>query len=235
MKENYEYKCDNCKKIISGKKAYDIIKHIKNNQTKTGYCSNECRQQAFNSKKIQVQCHWCKKNFERRPKSIRSQYVFCDATCRTRWHNEQRTEYIECFGCKKSFKRKKRKNPIYCNVKCQRKFEYENYIKDWKDGKNDGSNGGENVSTHIRKYLFLINNNKCSLCGWGEKNIYTQKIPLQVDHINGDWKNNTEQNLKLLCANCHSLTPTYGSLNKGRGREYRNKWKKGLVGIKNAK
>jgi 5-methylcytosine-specific restriction endonuclease McrA len=30
--------------------------------------------------------------------------------------------------------------------------------------------------------------------------------------------NHNEKNLNLLCPNCHSLTPTYGSLNKGNGR-----------------
>jgi len=35
------------------------------------------------------------------------------------------------------------------------------------------------------------------------------KIPLQVDHINGDRTNNTIENLRLLCSTCHSLTSTY--------------------------
>ena len=29
------------------------------------------------------------------------------------------------------------------------------------------------------------------------------------------------ENLKILCPNCHSLTPTFGALNKGNGRELR--------------
>ena len=35
------------------------------------------------------------------------------------------------------------------------------------------------------------------------------KIPLQVDHINGDRTNNSVENLRLLCSSCHSLTSTY--------------------------
>ena len=34
-------------------------------------------------------------------------------------------------------------------------------------------------------------------------------IPLEVEHINGLTSDNREENLKLLCANCHALTSTY--------------------------
>jgi len=62
---------------------------------------------------------------------------------------------------------------------------------------------------------------KCEQCGWGETHPTTGLVPLTIDHIDGDWTNNKPKNLKLLCPNCHSLTPTYGSLNKGRGRKDR--------------
>lgn len=46
-------------------------------------------------------------------------------------------------------------------------------------------------------------------------------IPLEVDHIDGNHKNSFPSNVRLLCANCHSLTPTYKSKNKGNGRHTR--------------
>ena len=58
------------------------------------------------------------------------------------------------------------------------------------------------------------NNCKCEKCGWGETNEFTGNIPLQVHHIDGDCKNNREENLQLLCPNCHSLTENFGSRNK---------------------
>ena len=46
-------------------------------------------------------------------------------------------------------------------------------------------------------YLLKKYNNKCGRCGWGEKNVYTQSIPLEVEHIDGNYMNNKEENLIL--------------------------------------
>lgn len=36
-----------------------------------------------------------------------------------------------------------------------------------------------------------------------------EKIPLEIEHVDGDRTNNELANLKLLCCNCHALTPTW--------------------------
>lgn len=40
-------------------------------------------------------------------------------------------------------------------------------------------------------------------------------IPLELDHINGDNKDNRIENLRVLCPNCHALTDTYRGKNIG--------------------
>jgi predicted HNH restriction endonuclease len=77
------------------------------------------------------------------------------------------------------------------------------------------------VSNYVRRFLVENFGEKCFLCGWDEVNPYTGKIPVEVDHIDADWKNNSPENLRLLCPNCHSLTDTYKALNRGKGRSWR--------------
>ena len=125
-----------------------------------------------------------------------------------------------CKNCNNNLSSQKR---TYCSTNCQNIYQRKEYIIKWKKGEVTGIVGKKvfELSDKIRTYLFEINNNKCSNCGWGEINPTTNKVPLQIDHIDGDWQNCSENNLKLLCPNCHSLTPTYMGLNKGKGRSFR--------------
>ncbi|MEU3440548.1 HNH endonuclease [Streptomyces griseoincarnatus] len=55
---------------------------------------------------------------------------------------------------------------------------------------------------------------RCALCGI-EAVWLGEPLPLEVDHIDGDWRNNRIENLRLLCPNCHSTTDSY----RGRGKQ----------------
>lgn len=109
----------------------------------------------------------------------------------------------------------------YCSNICQMEYQYQIYIKNWKDGNVNGLQGLGIVSRHIKKYLRRKFGNKCCLCGWAESNTKLGEVPLVADHIDGNWRNNVEDNLRLICPNCDSLTSTYAGLNKGKGRANR--------------
>lgn len=108
----------------------------------------------------------------------------------------------------------------YCSRKCQKEYEQKQWELKWLSGEISGNTNSlwKIESKHIKTYLINKYNNKCSKCGWGEVNQYTNKVPLEVEHIDGNPYNNRPENVTLLCPNCHSLTQTYRGANKGHGR-----------------
>jgi len=131
-----------------------------------------------------------------------------------------------CLNCGKECLRRPN---IYCNNKCYNEHQQKQYIKRWKEGKEDGSKKPDSISNYVRRYLLEKYDNKCKKCGWGEKNPTSNRIPLTVHHKNGNWMDCREDNLEVLCPNCHSLTENYGIYNKGNGRKDRPTARKSLA------
>ena len=123
-----------------------------------------------------------------------------------------------CLNCGKLLVKYQKK---YCSTKCEFDYHQKLFEEDWLSGKVDGNNNSlwTEIRDRVRTYLFKKYDNKCSKCGWGEINPFTNTIPLEVEHIDGDPYNSTPDNLTLLCPNCHSLTETYRGANRGRGRK----------------
>lgn len=127
---------------------------------------------------------------------------------------------MNCLNCQMAINKRNK----FCSNKCQKEYEYKQYINRWKKDEETGLRGEYQISMHIKMYLFRKYNNRCARCGWGELNPYTKNVPLEVEHIDGNYQNNKEENLILLCPNCHSLTSTYKGANLNYGRKQRKRY-----------
>ena len=66
---------------------------------------------------------------------------------------------------------------------------------------------GSNSYKRFRLISDGIKEEKCEYCGLSEW--MSQKIPLELHHIDFIHYNNSIENLQLLCSNCHSLAHNY--------------------------
>ena len=97
--------------------------------------------------------------------------------------------------------------------------------KGWKKGRKDV---GKNIHTldqilvknstyqtyklKLRLFKACLKTPICEICGWNKESA-DGRIPVELDHINGDRRDNRIDNLRILCPNCHSLQPTHRGLN----------------------
>ncbi len=64
----------------------------------------------------------------------------------------------------------------------------------------------------MRLFKEGIKKEQCENCN--NTHWLNKKIPLELDHINGNNTDNRIENLRILCPNCHALTLTYRGKNK---------------------
>lgn len=124
----------------------------------------------------------------------------------------------------------KRRPNIFCNSACSAEYRHKQatlrnrkLLKSWREGSFVVTTNS--IPRWLRSYIFEKYGNACSVCGWCKVNPYTNKVPLDVEHIDGNFMNNSEKNLTLLCPNCHAMTSTYKGANYGNGRAFRLKYK----------
>jgi hypothetical protein len=63
--------------------------------------------------------------------------------------------------------------------------------------------GAKRIET-VKKIILNERGHSCELCNNIEW--LSNKIPLELHHIDGNYLNNSRENLQLLCCNCHALT-----------------------------
>ena len=165
-------------------------------------------------------CIECGKEFIDLKKNNRK---FCSQSCAASFNNKKhpKRKHIEkiknCINCDEPLSKWENK---YCSKECETTYKQEIIFKKIENG---------DVTLYQRnykKYLIHKYGNKCMKCEWDEINPTTGLVPIQLEHKDGNSENHNLENLELLCPNCHSLTPTYGALNKGNGRSKRKEQRK---------
>lgn len=162
--------------------------------------------------KVCTQC-----NTEYIPRDYRQK--FCSRSCAATHNNlngligkkQKGVDYGSCPGCETLFTRKQK----YCSHECHSNHK----LQRWLAGEKFDSKWGT-LPDFARDYLLEQVDYRCPECGWDEINPVTKVSPLEIDHIDGDSSNNDKNNLRVMCPNCHSLTPTFRTLNRpGNGRK----------------
>ena len=141
---------------------------------------------------------------------------FCNQSCAAKYNNKKfvkrKREKQNCLRCGTPLNWWAKK---FCSRECFTKYQQET--------SNIFQRTTEINSLTLRRAMLRCNTTyQCALCGigpqWNE-----QSLVLQADHKDGNSCNNVLENLRFLCPNCHSQTPTYGIRNKGNGRPSRRK------------
>jgi len=206
--------CKKCKSsfFITKNLAQRVLKGTK----KADFCSKKCAYEFAHEKSILiVKCVNCNKDINRRKCDINEDKNFCNQEC-SNFFNGKKRKIINYCNCGQII----RKNRKFCSIACNKNYKYEENICKWQNGEKLGYKGKTcNISGFFRKFLFTKYNNKCCRCGWSRIHPITQKVPLEVNHIDGNAKNSKEDNLELICPNCHSLTSNFRALNKESSRK----------------
>lgn len=179
-------------------------------------CSVKTQRRNAPRKDKTKQCVECQQDFQYREQSQK----FCSRSCSAKYNNVQKglKGRRTCLFCGEKYSAK-HTSAKYCSNKCAGASKKSATVQAWIDDPTTGT-FEQGLKRAIRTHLIEQANYQCSQCQWGEINPTTGKAPLEVDHIDGDCYNNRAENLRVLCPNCHSLTPTYKALNKS-SRSYR--------------
>jgi len=125
----------------------------------------------------------------------------------------RKLELIPCGGNYGTIKIKLKSLGVNCDHWTGQGWNKDDQLKDWNKYTKRGS---------FKKLLLKERGVICEGCGLSEW--CGKPIPLELDHIDGDGTNNNKENLKLLCCNCHALTPTWrGRACRGARKEKETK------------
>lgn len=117
--------------------------------------------------------------------------------------------------CQRCGKKTRPDNKRFCSYECDIKSRWERTKKRIEE------EGKITSVVTARRYVREQQLNKCKICNLNSW--FGGKLPLILDHIDGNSDNWYLENLRMVCSNCDSLLPTYKGRNAGNGRYARRK------------
>lgn len=194
-------------------------------------CSKECS--SIRLFKRLVECLKCGQTI---PKNYENK-KFCNRSCATSFNNkgivrnpngiggfssDTRSFYNKggglkatvknCKGCNSPIKYKR----IYCSNQCQKTYQYQARVAEWKENPNVVNNKYGQIPPFLRRFLLEEANYQCTLATCSSVDF--EGVILEIDHVDGDAHNNSPENLRVVCPQCHALSPFHRALNKKSSR-----------------
>ena len=152
--------------------------------------------------------------------------VFCSKSCSAILNNKARKKIkvFDCAHCGKTCECTRSSVNVYCSNECQHLKQMQVKIQTWLKGEHKGWSGKcRQLSLFVRNHLKHTRGSACEICKWDGHHPDDGRSLTEIDHIDGDAENCRPENLKIVCPNCHSMTPTYRARNKNSKRIRNNK------------
>jgi len=154
-------------------------------------------------------CKYCNNPI---PYDKHKENIFCNTSCAASYNNKVKLRKKKFNKCKICGTQISHKN-TFCSQECINKSREPKFILNFK---NKLLSGDTIYKSSLRAYMILSRDYKCNRCGIS--NWQGHHIPLECHHIDGVFSHNNDDNLELLCPNCHSITHNY----RGRNRSTNN-------------